>query len=102
MAAAEMTPSGVPPIPISMSTPVEGWQAAIEGATSPSRIRFTRAPDARSSAIRSSWRSRSSTTTVRSLTRMPLAAATAWTFSVGDRLRSIASAASGPTAIFSM
>ena len=54
IAAAEMTPSGVPPIPINMSTPVMGRAAAIAGATSPSRIRLTRAPAARSSAIRSS------------------------------------------------
>jgi hypothetical protein len=35
-------------------------------------------------------------------TFMPFAFATDWTFSVGVRLRSIAPAASGPTAIFSM
>ena len=40
IAAAEMTPSGVPPIPISRSTPVCGCAAAIAGATSPSRIRL--------------------------------------------------------------
>ncbi len=40
IAAAEMTPSGVPPIPMSRSTPVPGWAAAIAGATSPSRMRF--------------------------------------------------------------
>ena len=102
IAAAEITPSGVPPIPIRMSTPVKGCAAAIAGATSPSRIRFTRAPALRSSAIRSSWRSRSSTTTVTSFTSIPFASATRWTFSVGDASMSIASAASGPTAILSM
>ena len=102
MAAAEMTPSGVPPIPISRSTPVNGCEAAIDGATSPSRIRFTRAPDSRSSAISASWRSRSRTTTVTSVTSSPFAFATARTFSVGVALMSIASAASGPTAILSM
>ena len=97
-----MTPSGVPPIPISMSTPRNGWAAAIDGATSPSRIRFTRAPASRSSAIRLSCRSRSSTTTVTSATSIPFASATAWTFSVGDASIEIASAASAPTAILSM
>ena len=38
-----------------------GWAAAMDGATSPSRMRFTRAPASRSSAMRSSWRSRSPT-----------------------------------------
>ena len=46
-----------------MSTPVPLWPAAIAGATSPSRIRLTFAPACRSSPIRFSWRSRSSTTT---------------------------------------
>ena len=36
----EITPSGVPPMPMSRSTPVPGWAAAIDGATSPSRMRF--------------------------------------------------------------
>ena len=39
IAAAEMTLSGVPPMPISTSTPVPGCAAAIAGATSPSRMR---------------------------------------------------------------
>ena len=86
IAAAEMTPSGVPPMPISRSTPVPGCAAAIAGATSPSRMRFTRAPASRSSAMRSSWRSRSSTTTVRSFTSTPFASATRSTFSVGERV----------------
>jgi hypothetical protein len=102
IAAAEMTPSGVPPIPISMSTPANACAAAIDGATSPSRIRFTRAPVSRSSRIRFSCRSRSRTTTVTSLTSRPFAFATARTLSRGEALMSIASAASGPTAILSM
>src|SRR5579884_1558003 len=85
-----------------MSMPVPGRAAAIAGATSPSRIRLTRAPDSRSSAIRSSWRSRSSTITRMSVTRRPFASATARTFSAGDAVMSIASTASAPTAIFSM
>src|SRR3954452_2294401 len=85
-----------------MSTPVPGCAAAIAGATSPSRTRRTRAPASRSSAIRSSWRSRSSTTTSTSRGVLPSASATAPTFSVGLRSMSIASIASGPTAIFSM
>src|SRR5215211_2200657 len=85
-----------------MSTPVPPRPAAIDGATSPSRIRCTRAPASRSSPIRSSWRSRSRTTTSMSRTRTPLASATALTFSVGAALMSIASIPSGPTAIFSM
>src|SRR5437868_4563952 len=57
-----------------MSTPVPGRAAAIAGATSPSRIRCTRAPAARSSTIRSSCRSRSRTTTSTSrLVLLPLA-----------------------------
>src|SRR5262245_26566451 len=97
-----MTPSGVPPTPISRSTPLPPRAAAIAGATSPSRIRFTFAPASRSSRIRPSCRSRSSTTTDTSVGRTPLASATASTFSVGDALMSIASIASGPHAILSM
>ena len=39
---------------------------------------------------------------VRSPTSTPFASAIRWTFSVGDASMSIASAASGPTAILSM
>src|ERR671935_2549847 len=85
-----------------MSTPVPPRAAAIAGATSPSRIRLTAAPASRSSPIRSSCRSRSRTTTLRSRTEIPLAFATAFTLSVGDALMSTTSIPSGPTAIFSM
>ena len=43
-AAAAMTPSGVPPIPSSRSTPERGAAAEIAPSTSPSVIRNTRAP----------------------------------------------------------
>ena len=43
-AAAEMTPSGVPPTPISTSTPEFAEQAAMAPKTSPSLIRRMRAP----------------------------------------------------------
>ena len=59
-------------------------------------------PASRSSAIRSSWRSRSSTTMDSSRGVTPFAFATALTFSVGDASMSMTSIASGPTAIFSM
>ena len=72
-----------------MSTPVPPCAAAIAGATSPSRIRFTFAPASRSSAISSLCRSRSSTTTETSRGVTPFAFATALTFSVGDASMSI-------------
>ncbi len=103
MAAAAITPSGVPPMPIRRSTSATPpWAAAIAGATSPSRIRLTFAPASRSSAISASWRSRSSTITLTSREAFPFASATRSTFSVGDASMSIASAASGPHAILSM
>jgi hypothetical protein len=85
-----------------MSTPVPPCAAAIAGATSPSRIRFTFAPASRSSEIRSSCRSRSRTTTEIARVETPFASATAFTFSVGEALMSITSIPCGPTAIFSM
>ena len=44
IAHAVTMPSGVPPMPIIMSTPVSGRAAAMAPATSPSRMNFTRAP----------------------------------------------------------
>src|SRR5215831_9642834 len=85
-----------------MSTPVPPCAAAIAGATSPSRMRFTFAPASRSSAISASCRSRSSTTTEISRGVTPFASATARMFSVGDALMSTTSMPCGPTAIFSM
>ena len=67
IAAAEITPSGVPPIPISMSTPVglrggdRGGDVAVADQVH-ARARLRAAPD------QVSCRSRSSTTTVTSLT----------------------------------
>ena len=54
------------------------------------------------SAISGSWRSRSRTTTLTSSECIPFASATRRTFSAGGASMSIASAASGPTAILSM
>src|SRR3954447_8756606 len=101
-AAAAMTPSGVPPMPKSTSAPDSGHAVEMAPATSPSGIRRMRAPAARTSAMSSLWRSRSRMTAVRSRTSRPTALATCSRFSVGDRLMSMAPAASGPTAIFSM
>ena len=44
MAQAVMMPSGVPPMPMSMSTELESWAAAMAPATSPSEMRRTLAP----------------------------------------------------------
>ena len=51
-AAAAVTPSGVPPVPSSTSTPASGQPVAIAPKMSPSVISLTRAPLARTSAIR--------------------------------------------------
>src|SRR5699024_4542386 len=51
MAQAVMMPSGVPPMPMSMSPPVPGRQAAMAPATSPSVMSWMRAPAARISSI---------------------------------------------------
>ena len=61
-----------------------------------------RAPVARTSAIRASWRGRSRITAVRSRTGRPRASDSAWRFSVGVRRMSQAPLARGPTASFSM
>src|SRR4029453_306290 len=61
-----------------------------------------RAPASRHSLMMSSWRGRSRITAVTSSTSSPSAFATAWRLYVTGASRSIASAASGPTAIFSM
>ena len=68
IAAAVMMPSGVPPIPASMSVPEPGRHAAIAPATSPSEINRMRAPAPRTSSISCAWRGRSSTHTVMSAT----------------------------------
>ena len=76
--------------------------AAMAPATSPSVIKNTRAPTSRTSVIKPAWRSRSRIVTVISSGRTPFAFATRRTFSAGDAVMSIASAASGPAATFSM
>ena len=101
-AAALMTPSGVPPMPRRMSAPESVQAVEMAPATSPSGMRRMRAPVDRISAMRSAWRSRSSTTAVTSGTDSPLALATASMFSVTERRRSTTPTHSGPTAIFSM
>ena len=55
-AAAEMTPSGVPPMPHSRSTGERSLTASSAAETSPSRIRRMRAPASRTCFIASSWR----------------------------------------------
>ena len=72
-AAAAITPSGVPPMPRRMSVPAPGHPVAMAPATSPSEMRRIRAPVARTSATRASWRGRSRMTAVRSRTGRPRA-----------------------------
>ena len=81
---------------------MRGIAATIAPATSPSVISRTRAPAARISPIISAWRGRSRIVTVTSSGRLPLAFATCRMFSATGASMSIASAASGPVAIFSM
>ncbi len=76
MAAAEMTPSGVPPIPQRRSTGERSVTASSEAETSPWGIRRTRAPASRISLMASSWRGRSSITTITSPIVVPLRSAT--------------------------
>ena len=102
IAHAVTMPSGVPPMPIIMSTPVPGRAAAMAPATSPSRMNFTRAPAWRISLTRPSWRGRSSTHTVTWETGLSRALATRFTFCFTGRRMSTKSAASGPTTSLSM
>ncbi len=97
-----MIPSGVPPMPYSRSMPVLGRAAEIAPATSPSVMNWMRAPVRRISLTRSECRGRSSTHTVTSVTSMPFAAATRRMLSATGIVMSMTSAASGPTASFSM
>ena len=76
--------------------------ASMVAVMSPSAITLMRAPASRISAIRSSWRGRSSTTAVMSPTLRPNAAAIACRFSVTLFRRSMRPFATGPTAIFFM
>ncbi len=102
IAAAAMIPSGVPPTPYSRSMPVFGRATEIAPATSPSVMKWMRAPVRRMSLTRSACRGRSSTQTVTSLTPMPFAAATLRMLSATGIVMSMTSAASGPTTSFSM
>ena len=100
-AAAEITPSGVPPTPKRTSAP-SLVAVAIAPATSPSGIRRIRAPLSRTSLINSACLSRSSITAVRSRTPRPVALAIASRFSVGLLSIEIQPLHCGPTAIFSI
>src|SRR6185437_364761 len=74
-AAQASTPSGAPPWPTYMSTPVSGSVVLMTPATSPSVIRWMRAPASLSEALISAWRGRSSTQTVICEASTPLALA---------------------------
>ena len=102
IAAAESTPSGVPPIPHSRSTGPPSPQASSAAETSPSLISRTRAPAAWIAASASAWRGRSSITTITSATSIPLRSAISASVSPSGRSRSSRSAISAPPAIFSM
>jgi succinate dehydrogenase / fumarate reductase iron-sulfur subunit len=100
-AQAEMTPSGVPPMPHSRSTPVPSRAPAIAPATSPSVMRRIRAPASRISWMPSSWRGRSSMTTITSRTSQPLRLATLDVSASGAvEVEQVGDV--GPVAIFSM
>ena len=81
---------------------MSGHAVDIAPATSPSWMRRTRAPAARTSRIRSAWRSRSRITAVTSRIDSPFAFATASRFAFGGASGSMTAAASAPTASFSM
>ena len=102
IAAAEMTPSGVPPTPHSRSTGERSLTACSAAETSPSGMSITRAPASRIALMPSSWRGRSSTTTITSPTSTPLRSATRATVSPIGRSRSSTSATSRLPASFSM
>ena len=93
-----MIPSGVPPMPSIRSMPVPSLAAMMAPATSPSVIRWIRAPAARTAAIRPSCRGRSRMTTVTSCGVMPFALATAAMLTAGGASMSTTAAASGPAA----
>ena len=97
-AQAATMPSGVPPMPSIRSMPVPSRAAMIAPATSPSVIRWIRAPAARTALISPSCRGRSRMTTVTSCGVMPFALATAAMFAAGGASRSTTPAASGPVA----
>jgi hypothetical protein len=102
IAQAVMIPSGVPPTPISRSTPVPSVAAMIAPATSPSVRNLIRAPVARISSASCWCRSRSSITTVTSWMSEFFALATRRMFSDTGSRMSTTSAASGPVTSLSM
>ena len=99
-AAAEMTPSGVPPTPISTSTPNPPTRSRSRRDVAV-LISWIRAPAGADSSIRSAWRGRSRITTVRSSTNSRRLGDPA---QVLRRRRGDVDRADGlgPTAIFSM
>ena len=103
IAAAAMMPSGVPPIPISRSVPESGRAAAIAPATSPSEISLIRAPvvaDLRDQLVRGA--AGPGCTPSDPIPTTVFALATLRMFSEMGAVMSMASAASGPTAILFM
>ena len=101
-AQAAMIASGVPPMPSSRSIPVPSRAAMIAPATSPSVIRWIRAPVSRTCVISSWCRGRSRMTTVTSCGTHPLALATAAMLAAGGAVMSTTSAAAGPVASLDM
>ena len=102
-AAAAITPSGAPPMPISTSTPVSSKQVAMPPATSPSSMRRMRAP-ADAHLADQLLVARAVEDDHGQVVHLAAAApaAMARRFSVGLLRRSMAPRACGPTAIFSM
>ena len=97
-----MTPSGVPPTPKRMSAPDSGQAVEMAPATSPSGMSRMRAPASRHSFTTWAWRSRSRMTAVTSATSFRRAFATHLRLALTEAVRSMASAASGPVATFSI
>ena len=102
IAAAEMTPSGVPPIPHSRLTGERSETDSSEALTSPSVMRRTRAPASRMAWMPSSWRGRSRTTTMMSRMSQARRSATRPNVWPSGRSSESRSATSLPAAIFSM
>ena len=100
--AAEITPSGVPPIPHSRSTGDSSCTASRAAETSPCSMNLIRAPTRRISATASLWRSRLSIITVTSRTSVPFSLATSSRVSASGRSRSSRCANACWAAIFSM
>src|SRR5664279_897722 len=104
-AAAAITPSGVPPVPSSRSTPVSICStdaAMIAPATSPSGRNLIRAPVPRIAATRFVCLGRSSTATVRSSALRPNAFATEAISASTGASGSTAPAAAGGTTVLRM